>query len=179
MAESTPPGTATESPPAPLPAATAPYRLAVIMERTRLADRWGTEQWEAKGVVQDAAPAGEAGRVIFSDDRTTQYVFPGFDLKLRVDEAEGYLLNITSPQPKLFVLWRRDEGDDLARPRILTVSFNEGARWMDGGETVDGVALPVDLLSWIGAFVERHYVPEPRKKGRWASSKDKGVGFRG
>jgi hypothetical protein len=50
---------------------------------------------------------------------------------------------------------------------------------MDGGERVDGVALPVELLPWIGEFVERHYRPEPKKKGRWASNKDKGVGFRG
>jgi hypothetical protein len=179
MGEGTLPRSSAEAPPAPSPEASAPYPFAVIMERTRLADRWGTEQWEAKGVVPDTACAGAAGRVIFSDDRTTQYVFPGFDLKLRVDEAEGYLLNVTSPQPRLFVLWRRDEGDETARPRLLTVSFNEAARWMDGGATVDGVPLPVDLLPWIGAFVERHYVPEPKKKGRWASNKDKGVGFRG
>jgi hypothetical protein len=149
------------------------------MERLRLGDRWGTEQWEARGVVMRDDPPAGAGQVIFQDERTTQYLFPGFQLKLRPDEAEGYFLNITSPQPKVFVLWRKDEGDDTARPRLLTVSFNEGARWMDGGATVDGVALPVDLLSWIVAFVERHYRPEPKKKGRWASNKDKGVGFRG
>ena len=71
-----------EAPPVP---ASAPYTLAVIMERVRLADRWGTEQWEAKGVVHDTATAGEAARVIFNDARSTQYVFSGFDLKLRVD----------------------------------------------------------------------------------------------
>jgi hypothetical protein len=183
MADSTPAMPLAESPPAPLPEASAPasapYTLAVIMERARLADRWGSEQWEARGVVRDSLPAGSAPQLIFQDERTAQHLFPGFQVKLRPDEAEGYFLNITSPQPKVFVLWRRDEGDDIARPRMLTVSFNEGARWMDGGETVDGVALPVDLLAWIGAFVERHYVPEPKKKGRWASNKDKGVGFRG
>ena len=163
---------------------TAPHesesrQLAVIMERTRLADRWGTEQWEAKGVVPDCVPDGAAERVIFQGDRTVQYLFPGFALRLRADEAEGYFLNITAPQPKVFVLWRMDEAQEIAHPRLLTASFNEGARWMDGGERVDGVALPLDLLPWIGEFVERHYRPEPKKKGRWASNKDKGVGFRG
>jgi len=159
-------------------AAVAPYRLAVIMERALLGDRWGSEKWEAKGVVCDTGSNG-AEQVIFRDERITQFLFTGFQVKLRRDEAEGYYLNITSPQPKVFVLWRKDEEDDIARPRLLTVSFNEGARWMDGGEIVDGVALPVDLLAWIGEFVERNYVPEPKKKGRWASNKDKGVGFRG
>ena len=163
----------------PTPNTTAPYLLGVVMERARLADRWSSEVWEAKGVVRDTGVAGTTERVIFHDARTAQFLFPGFELKLRRDEAEGYYLNITSPLPKVFVLWRKDEGDEIARPRLLTVSFNEGARWMDGGETVDGVALPVDLLSWIGEFVERNYEPEPKKKGRWASNKDKGVGFRG
>jgi hypothetical protein len=161
------------------PSAPAPYLLAVVMERAMLADRWSSEIWEAKGVVRHIGAAGAAEQVIFRDERTTQFLFPGFELKLRRDEAEGYYLNITSPQPKVFVLWRKDEEDELARPRLLTVSFNEGARWMDGGATVDGVALPADLLAWIGEFVERNYEPEPKKKGRWASNKDKGVGFRG
>ena len=33
------------------PSPIAPYPIAVIMERTRLANRWATERWEAKGVV--------------------------------------------------------------------------------------------------------------------------------
>jgi hypothetical protein len=168
-----------ESSPANPPLASAPYTLAVIMERARLADRWGSEQWEARGVVPDRQPEAAAGQVIFDNERTTQYLFPGFRLHLRPDEAEGYFLNITSPHPKVFVLWRKDDEDEIARPRLITVSFNEGARWMDGGASVDGVALPVDLISWIGEFAEHHYKPEPKKKGRWASNKDKGVGFRG
>lgn len=153
------------------------YRLAVVMERTLLADRWDTEKWEAKGVLPDPLPAGSPEQVIFRGGRTTQFLFPGFELRLRRDEAEGYYLNITSPQPKVFVLWRKD--DEMARPRFVTVSFNEGARWMDGGENVDGVSLPLELLPWIGEFLEQNYRPEPKKKGRYASSKDKGVGFHG
>ena len=162
------------------PSSDAPYSLSIIMERTRVGGRWDVEQWETKGVLcdNDLAP-GVAGQTIVQNERTTQYLFSGFRLALRIDEAEGYFLNITSPQPKLFVLWRKDEEDEIARPRHITASFNEGARWMDGGAAVDGVALPVDLLPWISEFVERHYKPEPKKKGRWASNKDKNVGFRG
>ena len=158
------------------PQPATPYPLAVIMERALLANRWGTERWEAIGVVRDNLPAGAAGQVIFRDKHTTRFLFPGFELKLRRDEAEGYYLNITAPQPKVFVLWRTQEG--VARPALLSVSYNEGARWMDSGENVDGVPLPVELLGWIGEFVEQHYRPEPKKKPRYASSKDKGVASR-
>jgi hypothetical protein len=60
----------------------------------------------------------------------------------------------------------------------VTASYHEGARWMDAEETVDGVALPTDLLPWISEFVAEHYRPEPPKKKRYASSRDKGVASR-
>ena len=152
----------------------APYPVAVIMERTLSGHRWASERWEAKGVVRDVMPAGSGERVIVSDEKITQILFPGFVVKLYPDEAEGYLYNITSPQPKVFVMWRvRDDG--IARPERLTVSYHEGARWMDAEESVGGVALPPDLVPWIAEFAGEHYRPEPKKKKRYASSRDKGV----
>lgn len=158
------------------PSRLAPYPIAVIMERVRLANRWATERWEAKGVVRDVTPPGSGERVIVSDERLTQILFPGFVLKLHPDEAEGYLYNISSPEPKVFIMWRMR--GDVARPESLTVSYHEGARWMDSEETVGGVALPADLLPWIAEYAALHYKPEPKKKVRYASSKDKGVASR-
>jgi len=148
------------------------YPIAVIMQRSVLANRWATEMWEAKGVVPDAAPPDTPARVIVRDDARTQFLFTGYALKLVPDEAEGYYLNVTSPQPKVFILWRMC--DEVGRPEFLTVSYNEGTRWADSGESVDGVAMPAELLPWIGAFVEQHYRPQPPKAKRYASSRDKG-----
>lgn len=157
-----------------IPNPVAPYPVAVIMERVKVENRWANERWEARGVVQDASPPGSAERVIVRDERTLQVLFPGFVLRLHPDEAEGYIYNIMSPQPKIFVMWRLD--GELARPESLTVSYHEGARWMDTEETVGGVALPPDLLQWIAEFGAAHYKgEEPKKKKRYASSKDKGV----
>ena len=150
----------------------ATFPLAVIMERVVLDNRWAAEKWEAKGVVRDVWPTESAERVIVRAEKLTQVLFPGHVLGLQRDEAEGYYLNITSPQPKVFVLWRMR--DEQARPELLTVSYHEGARWMDSDEHVDGVPLPVELMPWIGEFVEQHYKPEPRKKVKYASNKDKG-----
>jgi hypothetical protein len=159
------------------PSRLSPYPVAVIMERVRLANRWATDRWEAKGVVRDVTPAGSGEQVIVSDEHVTQILFPGFTLKLHPDEAEGYIYNITSPQPKVFIMWRFGD-DGVARPESLSVSYHEGARWMDAEESVGGVALPPDLLPWIAEFAAEHYKPEPKKKVRYASSKDKGVASR-
>ena len=148
------------------------YPLAIIMERTALANRWASQRWEAKGVVQDASPSGSAPKVIVQSAGVTQVLYPGFRLDLRRDEAEGYYLNLTSPEPKVFILWRWIE--DTAQPQRVTVSYGEGARWADSGEQVDGVQIPHDLLPWMAGFVEAHYRPEPPRAKRYASSRDKG-----
>ena len=152
--------------------ATQSYALAVIMERTALANRWVSEKWEAKGVVGDNDSAGTSPRVILEREGLTQVLHPGYRLNLTRDEAEGYYLNLTSPQPKIFVLWRWV--DDSPRPERVTASYGEGTRWADSGEQVDGVPLPAELVPWIAEFVEAHYRPEPPKKKRYASNKDKG-----
>ncbi len=150
----------------------ARYPIAVVMERTKLASPWQPYRWEARGVVRDIFPAGTSERVMQHDEQQWQILYPGLELKLMLDEAEGYYLNLTSPQPKVFVLWRLI--DEIARPQFATVSYHEGARWLDSSENVDGVPMPVELLPWIGEFVERHYRPEPEKKKRYASNKDSG-----
>ena len=146
------------------------YPVAVIMERVKLASPWMPYRWEARGVVRDISPAGSGASVIVRDEQQLQLVFPGLELKLVRDEAEGYYLNLTSPEPKLFVLWRLH--DEEARPDYVTVSYHEGTRWADSGDNVDGVPLPPELLAWMGEFVEHNYRPQPRKKVRYASNKD-------
>jgi hypothetical protein len=148
------------------------YPLAVIMERITLSNRWASEQWEAKGVVRDLNDGSAGPRVIVEREGLIQVLFPGFRVKLTKDEAEGYYLNLTSPEPKVFVLWRAQ--DDVARPERISVSYGEGTRWADSGEQVDGVALPAELVPWMADFVEANYRPEPPKKKRYASSRDKG-----
>jgi hypothetical protein len=156
-------------------------RIAVIMARRVLDNRWASEQWEAKGAVLDdtdpaplSAPVSlPAGQLIVTHTDGQEYLFRGLAVKLEREEAEGYYLNLTSAAPKLFVLWRMREA--LATPEHVTVSYNEGARWADGGEQVDGVALPLELSPWMAEFVDRHYRPEPKKGGRYASNKDRSL----
>lgn len=146
-------------------------RLAVIMERKILANKWADFQWEAIGVIpdtgQDAVP-----RRIYEDERREQWLHAGFALELFTDESEFYFANITLPEPRVFVLWRFE--DDLARPALVTVSYGVAARMMDAGEQVDGVPMPEEIRDWVAAFVNRHYKPEEKKKGgRYASTRMK------
>ena len=106
-------------------------------------------------------PGGEA-RVLREDAAATQWLHPGFKAYLHKDEAEGYYLNVSASQPKVFVLWRM-EGEH-ALPLDVTVSSEEAGRWMDGGHSVDAVPMPPEIFAWVGEWVEKNYRPQPKER---------------
>jgi len=141
------------------------FPVSVILERKSLQHRFADEQWQACAV--ECGNPGEEGRTLVGGDEiSTRWRFDGFALELHASESEGYFLNITAPEPKVFVLWRIDDDADepRARPQWVTASYNEAARWLDGGEQVDGVAMAAAILVWLRDFVDRHYKPEPHQK---------------
>lgn len=169
--------------------------ISIDMQRTPVASRWISERWEPVSVrIETAAPLGTSDSAPLSCDaitpaavRThaaraavlmvdsasaTRWRFGGHVLELHRSEGEGYYLNLTSPEPKVFVMWRMLEpeaqvrGGPEARPELATVSYNEAARMLDGGEQVDAVPLPAEIRAWMEPFVAEHYKPEPKRKVR-------------
>ena len=104
-----------------------------------------------------------------------RFVTEPIRLTLDRDEAEGYYLNLTSPQPSLFALLRLPDvaaatasqaSDEVPQAVAVTASYNEGARWMDGGMVVVRTPLPEPMLAWIAEFAQHHFKVEDRKKKR-------------
>lgn len=147
--------------------------LAVVMQRRAIQNRWQSEVWEPFGVVLNHAGTG-APRLLLDHAGVAQWLHPGFALQLHHDETEGYYLNVSSNEPRVFVMWRLE--DALAVPKFVTLSYNEAGRLMDGGEQVDTVPMPVELLAWVGRYVEDNYRPEVKKRSRpqsFVSPKDR------
>ncbi len=146
------------------------FSVDVLMQRVPIESRWATEQWQPASVVPVAQGlrARAAPECIADGPAGTIWRFPGMAIELHTTEAEGYFLNLTSETPLVFVLWRaaEDGREPLARPEIVTVSYNQAGRFMDGGEKVDPVPMPELIRAWMAPFVAEHYKPEPRKKMR-------------
>jgi hypothetical protein len=146
------------------------FSVDLLMERVPLANRWVSEKWQPAAVV----PLGEGARIagvpecVADGPQGTTWRFPGVSIELHPTEAEGYYLNVTSPTPYVFVMWRLDEEGTVppAHPEIVTVSYNQAGRFMDGGERVDPLPMPDAIRAWIEPFVATHYRPEPRRKVR-------------
>jgi hypothetical protein len=145
------------------PMAEMPVR--VEFDRRESASRWQSVSWQLARVVPD-----EDGPLFVEAFR---------------DEAEGYYLNVTTPEPSIFVMWRTADQDDAGghgehevdpsgsqptgadrppRAVAVTVSYNEASRWMDGGEQVDRVPMPEGMTAWLVDFVNQHYKPEQSRK---------------
>lgn len=145
--------------------------VAVIMRRERLDNRWQPWRWVLDDVVPGEAAFGSAPRLLREDDKEALWLFPGFVVELFRDDAEGYHLNLNSPAPCWFVMWRRDEegGDgetSLARPVAVSLSYHDAGRWLDAQETVEQVPAPATVLELLQAFVDEHYRPEPKRRKR-------------
>jgi len=143
------------------------FPVAVIMQRTPLANRWSDERWEA--VAVELAEESTVPPQRIEDSLTgARCRCPGHFVELHPVETEGYYLNVSAAEPKIFVLWRMAEPDDAAEPRarplIVTMSYGEAARFLDVGEKVDAVPIPPPLLAAMSSFVAANYRPEPRKK---------------
>ena len=137
------------------------FPLAVVMQWRRLRNRWVEGAWEPWGVLpgerEEASP-----RLLVEGPDLAQWLYPGFRLVLHRDEAAGYHFNVTAQDPRVFVLWHED--GDRGVPLEVTASYDEASRWLDGGHSVDGVAMPAEIYAWVGRYVEENYRPEPEKR---------------
>lgn len=149
-----------------------PYTdVAVIMRCERIDNRWQPWRWSLAEVVAHEPAFGAEPRQLLDDAREQRWLFPALRAELFRDDAEGYHLNLDSPAPCWFVMWRLDEDDGtrevpLARPVAVSLSYHDAGRWLDAQETVEQVPAAPQVLEVLRAFVAAHYQPEPKRRKR-------------
>lgn len=145
-------------------------RVAVQLLRLHRPTVWEEWRFQLDAVTLDDGRFGNAPRCVRDDGRQAHFLFPGLEVTLHRDEAEGYHLNLTSGSPVWFVMWRTDDEDpSKAQPELVTLSYNEAGRWLDAQERVDNLPLPPEVRGWLESFTAEHYKPEPKQRRRPAS----------
>jgi len=145
--------------------------VAVVMRKVAQNNRWQPFRWELAEVLPHTPAFGAEPRLLLKSDTEERWLHPGFRVELFRDDAEGYYLNYTTEAPCWFVLWRMEEGptvadEPLARPAAVSLSYHDAGRWLDAQESCEQVPAPPEVVAWMRAFAEEHYVPEPRKRKR-------------
>jgi hypothetical protein len=150
--------------------------------------RWQPWRWVLADVLPTTEPHWvELGESVPGEPQAVQplpgalavagascWLFPGHRITLFRDDAEGYFLNTSSPSPCFWVVWRLDDsrqldGEPMAVPQIVTLSYHDAGRWLDAQEKVDQVAAPAPVVDWLAAFVAEHHRSEPKRRQRPAS----------
>jgi hypothetical protein len=153
--------------------------VAVVMRRVRVTgamSRWQDWRWELAEVIEQQDEFGTAPRLLIKDEHEERWLHPGWKVELFTDDAEGYYLNASTPQPCWFVMWRMEEEamlaeEPIAVPQVVSLSYHDAGRWLDAQETVEQVPAPEAVVTWINAFAQEHQVIEPKRRKRPESFK--------
>lgn len=118
---------------------------------------------------------------------TTQWQLTGFEinpteekndvclLQLHKDERTDYRFNLSSQQPKLFLVMDNVDSDDKPTIQLLTASQTVAAQYMDGDNLVLSNDMPLAVQAWMEAFIGRHgELLEVRRKKRKGAGRANG-----
>ncbi len=160
--------------PASLPTDRPAIEVAVIMQRianTGPGARWQPWRWELADVVMNEPGFGTEPRLLYENESRQRWLHGGLRVELFKDDGEGYYLNASTDVPSWFVLWRMEEeatvaAEPIPRPTVVSLSYYDAGRWLDAQENVEQVPAPAPVLEWLGAFVQEHFVVEPKKRKR-------------
>ena len=141
--------------------------VGVILER-RPAEvgKWVDHIWEAVGVVAgDAVSNQHMDEPLCSGkDGIEQYLVGGLHLQLFPDECESYYHNLMSPQPRCYVVARKEDDDARPEPFLVSMSFDEAHAYLEGGDEIFAVGIPPEIYRWTESYVLSYYAPEQRRK---------------
>ena len=168
-------------------------RFAVLMRKQNMDNPWVSYRWVPQEVLPDFGQFNSiqsksiTGQFLGRDADGESWLFTGYELDLFPDEAEGYYLNVSATMPAWFVMWRLEEDIEryideqslalakseasFAIPHRICVSYNEAARLLDGGESVDTIPMTEQHAAWLQEYVNDNYRPEPKKRHKPASFK--------
>lgn len=148
--------------------------LGVVIERREIDNPWVDYEWRPVAVV-DGDPGDPGWRDLDEGDGWKRYLVGGFKVALYSGETDGYKVNLSQPQPFVYVVLRPGEEleDHDVEPFALTVCPYEAMRYAESGdEIVEGVAMPPEVAAWVASFADTHHVDQPFKKRK----RDKGYG---
>ncbi|MGD8172661.1 DUF3305 domain-containing protein [Vibrio sp. TRT 21S02] len=115
---------------------------------------WLTSQWQLKGFNLKPEMVSESVT----------------SLELHKDERTDYRFNLSSQQPKLFLILDNMDTDSVPKIVSLTASQSVAGQYMDGDYLVLSNDMPLPIQAWMEAFIGRHgeLLEQRRKKRRGA-----------
>jgi hypothetical protein len=132
--------------------------VGIVLERREATNRWLDHVWRFVDAIRDPFETPDWTEIACGDG-WIRYAACTLRLELFPRETDGYIENLTSSEPKVFVILRPSDGEFDVHPFHLTVCPYEAQAYLDSGEeTVEGLAMIPEIRTWVSAFVDQHPV---------------------
>jgi hypothetical protein len=150
--------------------------LGIVLERRRSDHPWQDHTWRPVDVIPGAPARDPRGEwvVLMEGEGCARYHSGTLPLELFRKETNAYMLNLAQTPPRLFIVLRAGDYAGTAHeiaPFVVTASPFEAQEYLESGDDlVETVAMPVEVMAFVQAFVDQHHVTEPftkRKRKRF------------
>lgn len=135
--------------------------IAVVMQRRIVNHVWADTVWSAIDVLPHCSSPSPV-EILSKSEAHESYLVSGLYLELHSDENEGYFENWAAPEPKVFVMWHMRE--QRAMPVCISLSYMEGTRMFDSGESADGIFMRPEIHSWLSDYLRINYRPREQRR---------------
>lgn len=138
--------------------------IGVVVARERINDPWQEYAWRPVSVFLHA-PDNPGWRELHRSAEVVHYHAATLMLELHAKETPGYVVNLESQTPAVYVVLRHDAlggGEPPVDVHMITASPYDAQAY--GGiesELIERVAMPEQLIELLRAFVAEHHVEEP------------------
>lgn len=136
--------------------------LGVVIARDKIDHPWQEYVWRPVSVFLNAPVIAE-WRELRRDATSVHYHAATLPLELHAKETIGYVANLDTGSPLVYVVLRPTSADDMPMEvAVITASpYDAEVYGYDGSEIVGGVAMPELLVELMDAFVAEHHIEEP------------------
>lgn len=128
--------------------------------------------WSVTGIVvgEQFASAERFGVCVRSTSAAELFLWRGFSICLKPSQADDYALNLGGDRPEVYVIARFDAEQGM-QPLEVTVSLDRAqnldcTNLRNADEVVLSAAMPPEVYRWVEDFVNTHYQPRRKGKGR-------------
>jgi hypothetical protein len=140
------------------------FPVAVVLERRSARSPWVDHVWSAAGIAVGRHSARQNAELLREEAGVAYFLVGGLEVRLHVDECESYYHNMRSDSPRAYVVARHSGEDDMPRPFLVSMSFDEAHAYLEGDDDVFAVDVPPELYRWTEAYVIANYFPEKKRK---------------
>lgn len=142
--------------------------VTVVVQCTQTPEhRWQSETRQVVAVIARTADSEPPA----TSDNAEMLRYDNLQIDLHADEADSYYLNISTEQPRCFVVLNENDETGKYEPFIVTASPDLAASYESVDHPIEVVALDPALYPAIETFVLTHHIPEEfkkRKRKNWS-----------